>query len=286
MGPFKRVVKQIRVCSPAKINLFLHITGRRSDGYHNLQTVFQLLDWGDDMIFEPRSKTGISIIGDTSELPERENLIQRAADKLKFSGNGANIFVKKRIPTGGGLGGGSSNAASTLLALNKLWELKIPLDKLLQISTSLGADVPVFTAGRSAWAEGIGDKLTPLALPHRWFVIVTPKSAVKTAEIFRDPELTRNTPPITVQAFFSGAGHNDLEPLVSSRYADVRVALDWLSSHSADVRMSGSGSSVFAAFISEKKAKQVAKCAPSTLKTLIAEGIDSRPDMLVEYNTS
>jgi len=279
MGIRTRPVKILLALSPAKLNLFLHVTGRRPDGYHSLQTVFQLLNWGDDMRFEWRASPDITLSGDTDDIAPEDNLILRAAKLICPSDQGAHIHVRKRIPRGGGLGGGSSNAATTLLALNRLWELGLSLDALLRIGEPMGADVPVFIQGQSAWAEGIGEELAPVSLPKRWFVVAQPDCMVSTAEIFAHPELTRQTPPITVQAFFSGAGHNDLQPVVESRYPEVQRAVEWLQEHSPDARMTGSGACVFASLESEREAHDIASQAPAGLAVIVAEGLDRLPDM-------
>ena len=272
-------VKTLFALSPAKLNLFLHVTGRRPDGYHSLQTVFQLLNWGDDMRFEWRDSPEITLSGDTDDIVPKDNLILRAAKLITPGDQGAHIHVHKRIPRGGGMGGGSSNAATTLLALNHLWGLELTLDALLRIGEPMGADVPVFIHGQSAWAEGIGGKLTPLSLPKRWFVIAQPNCVVSTAEIFAHPELTRQTPPITVQAFFSGAGRNDLQAVVSNQYPEVRLAVEWLREHSPNARMTGSGACVFASVENEQKARSIAEQAPAGLAVIVAEGLDRLPDM-------
>ena len=272
-------VKTLSALSPAKLNLFLHVTGRRPDGYHSLQTVFQLLNWGDDMRFEWRESPDITLSGDTDDIAPEDNLILRAAKLICPSDQGAHVHVRKRIPRGGGLGGGSSNAATTLLALNRLWELGLSLDALLRIGEPMGADVPVFIQGQSAWAEGIGEELTPLSLPKRWFVVAQPDCMVSTAEIFAHPELTRQTPPITVQAFFSGGGRNDLQPVVESRYPEVQRAVEWLKEHSANARMTGSGACVFASLESEQEAHDIAAQAPAGLAVIVAEGLARLPDM-------
>ena len=272
-------MKTLLALSPAKLNLFLHVTGRRPDGYHSLQTVFQLLNWGDDMRFEWRESPDITLSGDTDDIAPEDNLILRAARLIAPSDQGAHIHVRKRIPRGGGLGGGSSNAATTLLALNRLWELGLNLDTLLRLGEPMGADVPVFIQGQSAWAEGIGEELAPVSLPKRWFVVAQPDCMVSTAEIFAHPELTRQTPPITVQAFFSGAGHNDLQPVVESRYPEVQRAVEWLKEHSPDARMTGSGACVFASLESEREAHDIASQAPAGLAVIVAEGLDRLPDM-------
>ena len=272
-------VKTLFALSPAKLNLFLHVTGRRPDGYHSLQTVFQLLNWGDDMRFEWQESPGITLSGDTDDIAPENNLILRAAKLISPSDQGAHIHVRKRIPRGGGLGGGSSNAATTLLALNRLWELRLSMEALLDFGETIGADVPVFIQGQSAWAEGIGEELTPVSLPKRWFVVAQPDCMVSTAEIFAHPELTRQTPPITVQAFFSGAGRNDLQSVVESRYPKVQRAVEWLKKHSPDARMTGSGACVFASLESEQEAHDIAAQAPAGLAVIVAEGLERLPDM-------
>ena len=279
MGIRTRPVKTLLALSPAKLNLFLHVTGRRPNGYHSLQTVFQLLNWGDDMRFEWRASPDITLSGDTDDIAPEDNLILRAAKLICPSDQGAHVHVRKRIPRGGGLGGGSSNAATTLLALNRLWELGLSLDALLRIGEPMGADVPVFIQGQNAWAEGIGEELTPLSLPRQWFVVAQPDCMVSTAEIFAHPELTRQTPPITVQAFFSGGGRNDLQPVVESRYPEVQRAVEWLKEHSTNARMTGSGACVFASLESEQEAHDIAAQAPAGLAVIVAEGLDRLPDM-------
>ncbi len=279
MGILTGPVRTLLALSPAKLNLFLHVTGRRLDGYHSLQTVFQLLSWGDDMRFEWRDTPGVSLSGDTDDIAPAKNLILRAAMLISPSDKGVHIHVRKRIPRGGGLGGGSSNAATTLLALNQLWKLGLDRDELIRIGSSMGADVPVFIQGHSAWAEGIGEELTSISLPKRWYVVAQPDCMVSTAEIFADPELTRQTPPITVQAFFSGAGRNDLQPVVVDRYPEVQRALEWLEGHSSDARMTGSGACVFASVESEQAAHIIAGQAPTGLAVVVAEGLDRLPEM-------
>ena len=281
MGVQSGTVTAIEACSPAKLNLFLHVTGRRPDGYHSLQTVFQLLNWGDDMRFEARAEPGITLSGHTDDIAPEQNLILKAARALGQPERGAHIHIHKRIPRGGGLGGGSSNAATTLLALNRLWGLGLEQDALLHLATPLGADVPVFVMGRSAWAEGVGEMLSALALPKRWFVIAQPDCNVSTAEIFGDPALTRHTPPITVQAFFSGAGQNDLQDVVLPRFPEVQQAWEWLHQHSPSARMSGSGACIFAALKTKESARQIAAEAPDGLKVIVAEGVDRLPEMRV-----
>ena len=281
MGIQSGTITAIEACSPAKLNLFLHVTGRRPDGYHSLQTVFQLLNWGDDMRFEGRAEPGVTLSGDTDDIAPEQNLILKAAEALGPPERGALIHIHKRIPRGGGLGGGSSNAATTLLALNRLWELGLELDALQRLAAPLGADVPVFVMGQSAWAEGVGEVLSALALPKRWFVIAQPDCTVSTAEIFADPALTRHSPPITVQAFFSGAGHNDLQDVVFPRYPEVQQAWEWLHQQSPTAKMTGSGACVFAALETEESARQVAAKAPDGLRVVVAEGVNRLPEMRV-----
>ena len=281
MGIQSGTITAIEACSPAKLNLFLHVTGRRADGYHSLQTVFQLLNWGDDMRFEGRAEPGVTLSGDTDDIAPERNLILKAAEALGQPERGALIHIHKRIPRGGGLGGGSSNAATTLLALNRLWELGLELDALQRLAAPLGADVPVFVMGQSAWAEGVGEVLSALALPKRWFVIAQPDCTVSTAEIFADPALTRHSPPITVQAFFSGAGHNDLQDVVFPRYPKVQQAWEWLHQQSPTAKMTGSGACVFAALETEVSARQVAAKAPGGLRVVVAEGVNRLPEMRV-----
>ena len=279
MGIQPATVTTIEARSPAKLNLFLHVTGRRPDGYHSLQTVFQLLSWGDDIRFEAREAPGITLSGDTDDIAPENNLILKAANALGRPERGAHIHIRKRIPRGGGLGGGSSNAATTLLALNRLWQLKLEQHALRQLAAPLGADVPVFVSGHSAWAEGTGEILSPITLPKRWYVIAQPACEVSTAEIFAHPELTRHTAPITVQAFFSGAGHNDLQPVVLSRYPEVQRAWEWLNQHSPTARMTGSGACLFAALETEEAARRIAVEAPTGLEVAVAEGLDRLPEM-------
>ena len=264
----------IEALSPAKLNLFLHVTGQRANGYHELQTAFQLLDWGDRMRFEITDTPGITLHPPVAGVPNEDNLIFRAATALGLpEDRGVAISIEKVIPMGGGLGGGSSNAAVTLLALNDLFDLGYSVDELALKGAALGADVPVFVRGTSAWAEGIGDELTPLELPARWFVIIYPDCHVSTQEIFGAPELTRNTPPITVSAFFEGPVRNDLQPVVESRYEQVSTAIKWLSNHGSAM-MTGSGACVFASFQSQAEAQRVAEAAKSEFNVFVAKGIN------------
>ena len=264
----------IEALSPAKLNLFLHVTGQRANGYHELQTAFQLLDWGDRMHFEITDTPGVTLHPPVAGVPNEDNLIFRAAAALGLpEDRGVAISIEKVIPMGGGLGGGSSNAAVTLLALNDLFDLGHSVDELAVKGAALGADVPVFVRGTSAWAEGVGDELTPLELPTRWFVIIYPDCHVSTQEIFGAPELTRNTPPITVSAFFEGPVRNDLQPVAESRYEQVSTAIKWLSNHGSAM-MTGSGACVFASVQSQAEAQRVAEAANGEFSVFVAKGIN------------
>jgi len=218
--------------APAKLNLMLHITGRRADGYHELQTLFQFLDHGDELSFSLRADGEIHLHTELPGVDHDSNLIVRAARLLQRESGcplGADIRLLKRLPMGGGIGGGSSDAATTLLGLDYLWNLHLGEDCLAELGLSLGADVPVFVRGRAAFAEGVGERLQPVDLPEPWFLVIAPQVSVSTAEIFADPELTRNTPAITVRSLLAGGGHNDCQPIVEKRYPEVRNALSLLN---------------------------------------------------------
>lgn len=274
--------------APAKLNLFLHITGQRPDGYHNLQTVFQLLDYGDELSFDLRNDSNIKLLcsGPTAldDVANADNLVLRAAhllreaapDGVDRSPLGANISLFKQLPTGGGLGGGSSDAATTLLGLNKLWGLGIAIDNLAELGRQLGADVPVFVRGKSAWAEGIGEDLSPVALPRRWFLVVHPGCPVSTKVIFSHPQLTRDTPAITMAAFFTGPTRNDFENLVRRLAEPVDKALIWLQNY-GEAKMTGSGASVFASFDTEAQAQAVQQQVPSEWRSFVARGVNRSP---------
>jgi 4-diphosphocytidyl-2-C-methyl-D-erythritol kinase len=280
------MITSLTCLSPAKLNLFLHVTGRRADGRHNLQTVFQLLDWGDEMRFERQNSQACTLDADFEGVAPEENLILRAASLLmpeNQSMDGVRISVRKSIPMGGGLGGGSSNAATTLLALNHLFELGHSAETLAEMGLKLGADVPVFVLGRSAWGEGIGEILTPMSLPEDWFVILRPDCHVSTADIFNAPELTRNTAPITMSAAFKGCAHNDLQPVVEIRHPEVRNALKLLS-NSAPAMMTGSGACVFAQVETQAQARAIAAKVPESLAPVVARGINHRPQFVAEHD--
>lgn len=265
--------------APAKLNLWLHVVGRRADGYHLLQTVFRLIDLADTLEFAPRADGVVRLARPLAGVPEESDLAVRAARLLQAEtgcGAGATIAVEKRIPLGGGLGGGSSDAATTLIALNELWRTRLPRAELARMGLALGADVPFFLFGRNAAGEGIGEALTALDLPPAWYVVVTPQVAVSTREIYNDPALTRDTKPLRITAFFAAPGRNDLEPVVRARYPEVARALDWLRA-CGDARMSGSGSSVFAAFASEDEARTVASKVPGEWRAWAVRGLDRHP---------
>ncbi|MEY3219549.1 MAG: hypothetical protein RIT27_906 [Pseudomonadota bacterium] len=246
--------------APAKLNLFLHIIGQREDGYHLLQTVFQFIDLCDVLEFEIRNDHQIVL-----ESPFKEHdLIYRAAFALqqRFGvSQGVSIQIEKHIPIGGGLGGGSSDAATTLLALNEIWQLHQTPTQLADIGIKLGADVPVFVHGKAAWAEGIGEQFTSIELPEPYFVVIKPDCSVATADIFRDPHLTRNTKPITMRAFFAGQGHNDCQAVACKQYPAIQTALNWLNQFGT-AKLTGTGACVFAAFEEKSQAEQIHQQSP------------------------
>ncbi len=266
--------------APAKLNLMLHIVGRRADGYHELQTVFQLIDLADSIDIAVREDGVISRTSGPAGVPEEQDLVVRAARALKeasASPLGANLSVQKRIPMGGGLGGGSSDAATTLVALNQMWRTGLSSEHLAAIGGNLGADVPVFVAGRSAWAEGIGEKLTPVSLgTDTWYLVVFPGVPVPTASVFQAPELTRNSPPTTMRGFLETGGRNDCEAVVRARFPAVGEALDWLGRH-APARLTGTGSCVFAKFARAADAERVAARVPDVWRAWVARGLETSP---------
>jgi len=265
--------------APAKLNLFLRIVGRRADGYHELQTVFRLLDWGDEIRLRRRADGQVRRVGDLPGVPAEHDLVVRAARLLQArgAGLGVDVAVDKRIPMGGGLGGGSSDAATVLVALNHLWGLRLPLDELAELGRQLGADVPVFVRGRSAWAEGVGEKLVPLPLPRRCHVVLDPHEAVSTAALFQAPELTRNSPRATISSFVSGeTADNAFTPVVRTRHPRVAAALDWLAGF-GPARLSGSGGCVFLETKSLDRAVAVARRCPSAFSAHVAAGVDVSP---------
>jgi 4-diphosphocytidyl-2-C-methyl-D-erythritol kinase len=265
--------------APAKLNLFLHITGRRPDGYHTLQTAFQIIDLCDSLDFEVDSGGRVDRVSGHPEIAPSQDLAVRAAALLKRetgTGQGARIAVRKRIPLQAGLGGGSSDAATTLLALNELWGTGLATDELALLGLQLGADVPLFVRGRSAWAEGLGEQLVPLDLPARWFALIWPGVAVSTAEIFQAPELTRNSAKTTIRGFLQEGGRNDCEPVATLRYPQVRQAIEWLGQF-GQARMTGTGSGVFAAFAGQEEAAAALEGLPPEWRGFLARGLACSP---------
>ncbi|MBT4213288.1 MAG: 4-(cytidine 5'-diphospho)-2-C-methyl-D-erythritol kinase [Porticoccaceae bacterium] len=265
--------------SPAKINLFLHITGQRSDGYHNLQTLFQLLDFGDKLVFRSNRSGNIKINGNIDGVDEKNNLIFHAATLLQKSTGcdlGCTIDLTKNLPMGAGLGGGSSNAATTLVGLNALWKCGLTANQLSDLGKTLGADVPVFVHGESAFAEGIGDILTPLTLPQRWFLVITPNCHVSTREIFSNPQLTRNSSPIKIRALSGVEYRNDCQDVVSKLHPAVGTVLQWVENFSAPL-MTGTGASVFCSFDSKSEAQHVLSKLPKQWTGFVAKGVNRSP---------
>jgi 4-diphosphocytidyl-2-C-methyl-D-erythritol kinase len=265
---------ELRLPAPAKLNLMLHILGRRADGYHELQTLFQFLDFGDELGFAARTDGAIRLHSDLPGVAHDSNLIVRAARALQQQAGcalGADIWLSKRLPLGGGIGGGSSDAATTLLGLNRLWQLHWDEDRLANLSLSLGADVPVFVRGRAAFAEGVGEKLTPVTLSEPWFLVAIPQVLVSTVEVFSDPELTRDTPPIKVRSLLEGGGRNDCQPVVEKRYPEVRNALILLNKF-VSAKLTGTGACVFGSFPNRADADKVARQLPATLPSFVAQG--------------
>lgn len=265
--------------APAKLNLLLNIIGRRDDGYHLLQTLFQLLDLEDQLWFEPREDNRVVRVEGHPDIQPDEDLVVRAAEALRDTcgvSHGVSLRVKKNIPLGGGLGGGSSDAATTLVALNCLWELGLGDAALAEIGLGLGADVPVFVHGRSAWAEGIGDELKPVELPDRTYVILHPGCTISTARVFGDPELTRQGRPLTIRGPLDGPGVNTCENVVRRRYPEVARALDWLGQF-GDASLTGTGSCVFAAVSDKARAGEILKAVPDGWTGYTARGINHSP---------
>jgi len=275
-------------CSaPAKLNLFLHVVGRRADGYHLLQTAFALIDRADRLRFAVRDDGRIARVNDVAGLAADDDLAVRAARRLQQATGtslGADIELEKEIPIGGGLGGGSSDAASTLIVLNRLWKTRLDDAALAALGLELGADVPFFIFGRNAWAEGVGERLAPLDVPRRWYVVLTPPVQVSTAAVFSAPELTRNTEALKMEDFSARAQdfgvdprfRNDLERVVCARYPQVREHLEWLRGR-GPARMTGSGACVFAPFDSNDAARRVLDELPAAMSGFIARGLERHP---------
>jgi 4-diphosphocytidyl-2-C-methyl-D-erythritol kinase len=270
--------------APAKINLFLHVVGRRADGYHLLQSAFRMLDHGDSLSFSPRDDGRVTRTGDIPGVAPDDDLCVRAARLLQREAGvarGVTIHLDKRLPLGGGLGGGSSDAATTLIALNRLWDLDWPRQRLQALGLSLGADVPFFVFGRSAFVEGVGEALQPLPLPPAWYLVIEPGVAVPTREIFAAAELTRNTKQIRIADFSAawaeGRLHNDLQPVACSRYPAVAAAIAWLELR-GKAMMRGSGACVFAAFDDRDTAAAVlARLPQQGWHGWMARGLDHHP---------
>jgi 4-diphosphocytidyl-2-C-methyl-D-erythritol kinase len=266
--------------APAKLNLFLRITGRRADGYHTLQTVFQFLDYGDELEFVITEDSRIMRVTPLAGVPEDKDLTVRAARLLQEAAKirrGADIHLRKRIPTGGGLGGGSSDAATTLLALNELWGAHRPLTELARLGLALGADVPVFIHGRAAWAEGVGEVLTPVEPDEAWYLVLVPPVHVSTTQVFANPELTGYSPPLTIRDFHEGRGlRNDLEAVVRSRFPEVDRAMRLLAEY-GEPRMSGSGGCVFLKVADMDRGRQILERIPKPFTGFVACGMNRHP---------
>ncbi|MBF0031739.1 4-(cytidine 5'-diphospho)-2-C-methyl-D-erythritol kinase [Citrobacter portucalensis] len=271
--------------SPAKLNLFLYITGQRADGYHTLQTLFQFLDYGDTIDIAPRSDGEIHLLTPVEGVAHEDNLIVRAARLLMKAasesnrltkGSGADISIDKRLPMGGGLGGGSSNAATVLVALNHLWQCGLSVDELAALGLTLGADVPVFVRGHAAFAEGVGEILTPVEPEEKWYLVAHPGVSIPTPVIFNDPDLPRNTPKRSIKTLLKCEFGNDCEVIARKRFREVDAALSWLLEY-APSRLTGTGACVFAEFDTESRARQVLEQAPEWLKGFVAKGVNLSP---------
>ena len=271
--------------APAKLNLFLHVVGRRADGYHLLQTLFRFIDLNDTLRFTLRGDREVCRVNTLAGVPPEQDLCVRAAKLLQKEtgcGLGVDIELEKRIPMGGGLGGGSSDAATTLLALNRLWGLNLSCERLMQLGLTLGADVPVFVFGENAFAEGVGERLQACTLPEAWYVVLTPPVHVPTAQIFTHPELTRNTISITIRAlpngcdFKTGLFGNDLQPVACKLYPVIEQYLAWLAQF-APALMTGSGACVFAEFATEQEATAVLRKLPENMRGFVAQGLQQHP---------
>lgn len=268
-----------RFPAPAKLNLFLHVVGRRADGYHLLQSIFRLIDRADVVHLTLRDDGVIAREGEVPGVPEAQDLSVRAARLLQAHappGAGVSIRLDKNLPMGGGLGGGSSDAATVLLALNRLWQVNLSRAELQTLALQLGADVPVFIFGQTAFAEGVGEILWPVEAAPAWYVVLTPPVQVPTASIFAAPELTRDTPPLKIAPFSAGMGRNDLQPVVMGRHPEVARNIEWLGQF-GEARMTGSGACVFAAFESESAAQAVLQRMPGSMQGFVAQGLDRHP---------
>lgn len=262
--------------SPAKLNLFLHITGRYENGYHQLQSLFQLLDIGDDVGFDVNTNDDVKIAQQLPGVPEQDNLVYRAAMALKThapQGTGCTFHIKKRLPMGGGIGGGSSNAATVLVVLNQLWRCNLDTQTLANIGLTLGADVPIFVHGNTAFAEGVGEVLLPTAIAEKWYLVATPNVSISTSSIFTSVDLPRNTPKIDFKTYSFEKTHNDCQTLVEKTHKDVANLLQWLL-HYAPSRMTGTGASVFAVFDAKENADKVLRLLPDCYAGFVAKGVN------------
>jgi 4-diphosphocytidyl-2-C-methyl-D-erythritol kinase len=265
--------------APAKLNLCLHIVGRRADGYHLLQTAMQFIDLCDELRFHHRPPGRIERIGGLADISDDQDLAVKAARLLASQANGpvgVGIEIHKRIPVQGGLGGGSSDAATVLVALNRLWQVGLDVDALAELGLKLGADVPLFVRGQAAWAEGVGERLTACEFPERTYLVVKPQAAVSTAEIFQAAELTRNSPVMTIRAFLAGGGRNDCTASVVKRYPEVSEALDWLRDY-GDAMLTGTGACVFAALPDAAAAQEARSRLPSRWTGYVVRGLNRSP---------
>jgi 4-diphosphocytidyl-2-C-methyl-D-erythritol kinase len=265
--------------APAKLNLMLRVLGRRADGYHRLQTVFQFLDHADQIRIEPRSDGAVHRRTALPGVPEEADLVVRAARCLQQATGcrqGVDLWVDKHLPMGGGVGGGSSDAATVLVALNQLWDTGLSPAELAHLGLTLGADVPVFVHGRAAWAEGVGEALTPIELPEPWYLVLVPRCAVATAAVFSDPDLTRDSAPITIADFLAGDDRNDCLAVVERDYPEVAAALRWLSGFGR-ARLTGTGACVFAAFADEGAARAARCQLPAPFGGFVARGRNRSP---------
>jgi 4-diphosphocytidyl-2-C-methyl-D-erythritol kinase len=265
--------------APAKLNLFLHVVGRRADGYHLLQTAFRFVDYGDTLYFSPRSDGQVRLLTPLAGVPEAADLTVRAARSLQEASgcsHGVDIRLEKRLPMGGGLGGGSSDAATVLLALNHLWRLGLSRSRLQELGLALGADVPVFIFGHAAFAEGVGESLGRIEVPPAWYLVLEPPVAVPTVDIFRAPELKRDTPAISAAAWRPGMGGNDLEAVACARFPEVAAHLAWLNRF-GQARMSGSGACVFVEFAERPAAEAALAQLPEGFRGWVAEGLTEHP---------
>ncbi len=265
--------------APAKLNLMLRVVGQREDGYHELQTVFQFIERQDELDFHQRDDGDIRLLSPVQGVPPETDLCYRSARALQQATGtrlGADITLHKRLPMGGGLGGGSSDAATTLVALNQLWDTGLTETQLQSIGLRLGADVPIFIHGHAAWAEGIGERFEPLEPPEHWYLILIPSCHVSTAEIFAQSDLTRHSPRIKIRDFLGGDSRNDCLPVVRRRHPQVAAALDWLNQYAAP-RLTGTGACVFAAFDDEQQARAAHRALPANLEGFVTRGINRSP---------